>query len=418
MHESASRIDLSVTRAKPETKGIGSAWAMLACAWLLGFAMFTPMLCIPPVAHIIKEELRVSHAAVGLLFSIPVTVLIALAIPSGLLADVIGTQKAVGIGAIVMAVGSLIRGASETFGALLVFTSLYGVGFSIIYPNLPKIVGLWFPREKVGVATGVYTTGITTGCTIALAITLPLIFPLTNTIQGTFVIWSIPAVLAAILWWLVAKDPPLPAYTNTQTSRASGINTPPHLLWKDKNMWLIALLLFFNNVHFYTWSGWSPALLMMKGAPPDLAALIASSRGWASFPMIFLMPWVSYKVGLRKPFIWGSALLLAFASWTAIYIPVSLGWPLMLVVGIATGGTFPMILALPLELLPNESVGMASGTVLSIGYVGGLVGPWLAGHIVDTTASLDLALLMLVGTAIVSALIGFLIPETGRTIID
>jgi CP family cyanate transporter-like MFS transporter len=243
---------------------------------------------------------------------------------------------------------------------------------------------------------------------------LPLIFPLTNSIQGTFVIWSIPAVMAAILWWIAAKDPPLPSRTSIQTTKVSRTDLPSYSLWKDKNMWFIALLLFFNNIHFYTWSGWSPALMMKKGATPELAALIASCRGWVGFPVIFLMPWASYKVGLRKPFMWGSALLLAFASWSAIYIPAPLGWPLMVLVGIATSGTFAMILALPLELLPNEYAGMASGTVLSIGYVGGLVGPWLAGRIVDVTGSFDLALYILTGTAIVWALIGFLIPETGR----
>ncbi len=387
---------------------------MLACAWLLGFAMYTPMLCIPPIAHIVKEELRVSHAAVGLLFSVPVTALVALAIPAGFLADRLGTQKAVGIGAVVLAAGSLLRGISESFGGLLAFTSLYGVGFSIIYPNLPKLVGLWFPREKVGLVTGIYSTGITTGGTIALAITLPLIFPITNSVRGTFVIWSIPAVVAAVLWWLVAEDPPAPASTPAPRSTAGRAGFPSYSLWKDRNMWFIALLLFFNNVHFYTWSGWSPALLMMKGASPDLAALMASSRGWIGFPVIFLMPWVSYRVGLRKPFQWGSALLLALASWVALYIPVPLGWPLMLAVGIATSGTFSMILALPLELLPNEYAGMASGAVLSIGYLGGLLGPWFAGHIMDATGSLDIALLMLVGTAIAWAIVGFVIPETGR----
>ena len=177
---------------------------------------------------------------------------------------------------------------------------------------------------------------------------------------------------------------------------------------------MIALMLFFNNLHFYTWSGWTPALMMMKGAPPDLAALIASFRAWVGLPMIFLMPWVSYRVGVRKPFIWGSALLLALASWSAIYLPVSLGWALMATIAIATGGTFPMILAFLLEMLPGRSVGAASGTVLSIGYIGGLLGPWLAGHIVDSTASLDLALVLLGGIAILWALIGFWMPETGR----
>ena len=197
-----------------------------------------PCFAIPPIVHIIKDELRVSHAALGLLFSIPVTVLILLAVPAGLLADKLGTQKAVGIGAVVMAVGSLMRGTSESFGSLLAWTSLYGVGFSIIYPNLAKIVGLWFPREKVGLATGVYSTGITTGGTLALAITLPLIFPLTHTIQGTFVIWSIPAVVAATLWWLVAKDPPkdppLQSHASVQASGVNRINAPSYLVMEEQ----------------------------------------------------------------------------------------------------------------------------------------------------------------------------------------
>jgi cyanate permease len=429
------------------------SWIMLGCAWLLSFAMFTPIFCIPPIEHIIKRELAVSHAQMGLLFSIPVTVLAAIAIPSGYMADKLGTQKAVGIGAIIMAVGSLMRGTSTSFGILLAFSLLYGIGFSFIYPNLPKLVSTWFSREKAGLATGIYSTGMSAGAGIALAITLPLIFPITNTIQGTFYIWSIPAIIAAILWWIVAKEPPLAniqiqpfgslptkgqsllslpaagrgrperafvpdkksrAWVQSKGQRTNRVNEPSYHVWKNKDIWLIALMLFLNNIHFYTWSGWSPALMIMKGAPPDLAALIASVRGWVSLPIIFLMPWISFKVGLRKPFIWGSTLVLAFASLSAIYVPLPLGWLLMVIVGISTGGTFPMILALPVEIMPKESIGMASGMILSIGYLGGLIGPWLAGHIVDATGTLDIALVVLIGIAMIWTYIALLIPETGR----
>ena len=85
----------------------------------------------------------------------------------------------------------------------------------------------------------------------------------------------------------------------------------------------------------------------------------------------------------------------------------------MVCVGIATGGTFSMILALPVEMIPKKSIGMASGIVLSIGYTGGLVGPWLAGHIVDATGTLNLDLVILVGIAIVWTYVAFLVPETG-----
>ena len=72
-----------------------------------------------------------------------------------------------------------------------------------------------------------------------------------------------------------------------------------------------------------------------------------------------------------------------------------------------------MILALPVEMVSKESVGMASGMMLSIGYIGGLIGPWMAGRILDTTGTLNLALIILIGVAAVWAVIAFLIPETG-----
>ena len=86
----------------------------------------------------------------------------------------------------------------------------------------------------------------------------------------------------------------------------------------------------------------------------------------------------------------------------------------MAVVGVTTSGTFAMILALPIEMLPRNAVGTASGAILSIGYIGGLVGPWLTGKVVDATGSFDLALVGLVVTAALWAVVGFLMPEAGR----
>lgn len=82
-------------------------------------------------------------------------------------------------------------------------------------------------------------------------------------------------------------------------------------------------------------------------------------------------------------------------------------------VGLAVNGTFPMMLWLPLEMVPKESVGTASGLVLSFGYTGGLVGPLLAGYIMDVTGALHLTFVVLGGVGIGWALIAFLLPETG-----
>jgi len=184
------------------------------------------------------------------------------------------------------------------------------------------------------------------------------------------------------------------------------------VVWGNKGLWLVAFTLFCLNVIFYTWSGWTPALMMGRGASPESAAFILAILQWAHIPTMFLVPWAAEKVGLKKPFLWGSAIGTALVAWGGMYIPVSLGWVLMVVLAPVIG-TFPLLLAYPVELVPRESVGTASGMMLSIGYIGGLVGPWLAGYIVDITGTFNTTLIVLIGVGVAMAVIAFLLPETG-----
>lgn len=115
-------------------------WTILGSASLLGFAMFSPMFCVPPMEHILKEELLLTHAQTSLLFSAPILMLAAVAIPAGLIADRIGIRKAASIGAIIIAVGTILRGTASDASSLLAFSFVYGVGLGWSFPSLPKLV--------------------------------------------------------------------------------------------------------------------------------------------------------------------------------------------------------------------------------------------------------------------------------------
>lgn len=385
-------------------------WLILVCAWLVGFAMFATMLCVPPLEQIIKEALVVSHEQMGLLFSVPVIMVAALAIPGGLLADRIGIRRTAGIGAILMAVGSAARGTSTSFEILLAFTAVFGVGMALVFPSLPKLVGAWFPRVKAGLASSIYICGQPIASSLALAITLPVVLPVTGTFQGTFYIWSIPAIVAALLWWIIVRDSP---GSSIQRQHAIKVNRSFSLLWKNRNLWLIAITMFINIFHFYVWAGWTPALLMLKGASPELASVMTSVITWAVLLGVLVIPSVSHKVGVIKPFIWGAWLAMLFASVGAMYASVLLSWPLMVIIGIVLGGVFTLVFSLQIGMVPEKYVGAASGMLLCIGYIGGLVGPPTAGRILDSTGTLDLSLIVLAGLALAGAIVAFLMPEVG-----
>ena len=385
-------------------------WTILGSAWLLAFAIYSPMFCVPPMEHILKEELLLTHTQASLLFSTPLMMLVVAAIPGGLIADRIGVRKAAGIGIIIIVVGTILRSTATNYSSLLAFTLIFGIGIGLAYPNLPKVISAWTPREKAGMATGVVLTGIMVGGALALAITIPLILPITNTFQGVFFFWSIPSIAAAILWWKLVKEPPRSNIHNEPTSRYKAMLLQ---VLKNKSLWLVAALLVLENSFFFNWAGWAPALIMLKGATAEFAGFLTSIVLWIGIPTVFLMPRLAYKLGLRKPFLWLPSIIIAFFTWGAIHIDLSLMWLPMALVGIADATRIVVILALPVELMPEEKVGTASGLVLSVGYSGAIIGPLIGGRILDITGSLDLSLLVLTGISIATAVVAFMLPETG-----
>ena len=347
---------------------------------------------------------------VSLLFAVPFIMLVVLAIPAGFLGDKIGTRKAAGIGAILLVMGGILRGTATDFLTLVTFTFVFGTGFGLVFPNLPKLVSAWVPREKAGIATGIFVAGLLTGGSLSLAITMPVIFPVTGTFQGIFYIWGIPALVATILWWAMVKDPPHISSSDQPKSQAKA---PLYQLVRNKDLWLVAILLLLNNYFFFAWLGWTPALMIQKGAAPDLAALITSITTWVAIPSVLILPWLSRKLGLRKPFIWIPSIVHAIAVYGVIFMGVSACWWLAALIGISQGIRFVTIMALPVEMIPKESVGAAGGMILSIGFIGGIIGPLITGHLLDLTGSLDLSFSILIAVSIATAGITFKVPETG-----
>jgi CP family cyanate transporter-like MFS transporter len=385
-------------------------WPIIDSAILLAFAMFIPEFSIPPMEHIIRAELGFTYAQTSLFYTAPILMTAIVAIPAGFATDRIGIRKSAGIGAILLASGSILRSTTSDPSSLLAFTFLYGFGLGWALPSLPKLVSGWAHREKATVATGIYSVGLYVGPALALAITMPVVFPITNTIQGTFLIWSIPTVVAAAAWWILVRDPPP---NNDASDHISSSKAIFYSIMKNKGLWLLAVFNFLYFFFYFNWTGWAPALLMQKGATADLAGLITSITIWVGIPAVFLIPRLFQRIGLRKPFLWLPAIILALASLGALYTDLSLSWPLMALVGIADCAMLITMLTLPMELTSHQEVGAASGLVLSIGHIGGVIGPLVGGRILDITGKLDLSLIVLIGVTAAAAIIASRLPETG-----
>jgi CP family cyanate transporter-like MFS transporter len=392
----------------PQQENSRIPWVILGGAWFLSLAVWAQQFCVPPIEYLISAELSLTHAETSLLFTAPILMIAVNAIPAGIIGDRLGFKKAAGIGAIVAAIGAILRSTAVDVNSLLAYTFIYGAGLGWTFANIPKLVITCVPLQRVGIATGLISTGIFSGGGLALALTVPLFLPITNDFHGVFLLWSILPITGAILWWTLVKEP------THETSHPSLDNyTPLSQIVRNKNLWLLATLMLLVNFVFYNWTGWAPTLMMLKGASAETAGFAASLILWVAIPNALLMPRLAYKFGRRKPFIWIPTFAIALMAWAAINVKLFWVWFLMIGVGIADNTRFITMLALPADMMPKKDVGVAAGLVLAIGYSGGVIGPLIGGRILDLTGNLDQSLLLLVAISAATVGLALRLPETG-----
>ncbi len=332
----------------------------------------------------IKDELGLNYAQTALIFSIPLAMLALLAVFGGFIADRIGPRNAAGIGALLFSVGAASRAISYDIVTLALFTGIIGLGLALSYPNLPKIIGMWFPPNLFGTASGIYGTGIMIGSTVALALTVPLIYPITGNWRGVFLAWGAVSIAITAIWWLSMRSPSKVAQSVAQSKVGRAALRP---VLRKRALWVIAGLLFLCNIIFYVEVTWLSSFFTEVGTGTQNAAILESLIAIAGVPGIIIIPVASDRLKRRKPFLWIAGIVSAIAALALKYSPLMFLAILSIILGIAIISIYVMCLILPVDLFPADIVGTASGLVLSLGYVGGLIGPLVAGYLADNTGS-------------------------------
>lgn len=384
----------------------------LICSWLLIFSAYASVLCVSPILDLITQELHLTASKAGLLFSAPVITLAIVAFVGGFLGDMIGPRKTAGLGAILLSLSAFLRGISPNFSVLFILNLIVGIGWGFIFPNLPKLVKLWFPNRLIGTATGIYSTGVFAGGTLALSITIPVIFPLVESWGGVFYFWGAVVFVISIIWWSLAREPSF--YRDKKLVRPQLSMSAFRMVLKNKYIWIIAIFFAFAaNMTFYIITGWFPTFFIQKGISEAGSGILTSIVTLAGLPAVFLIPFISDRVGFRKPFLWISCLIAAAAFIGIIYTTFILDFILMIILGITLTATYVMSLFLPIELVRPDYAGTASGIVISIGYIGGAMGPLIAGYLKDSTGTLIPSIIMLSVLMLISMVLIFFVPETG-----
>lgn len=367
------------------TTSTGMPRRLLLLAILLMFGTWAPLFSVPPLETTLAQVLAITNFQASLLFSGPILTLAIMAIPAGILADKIGIKKVAGIGGIVIFAGSALRGLGTGYTSLVVFSLILGVGMGWSFATLPKLARAYSGSgQTFRVMSIMNGAGLMLGIACGLAFSVPVLYPITNSYHGVFLIWSVPALVATLLWWSLVREPLCPGLSTAPVGAVA--KASPRDALCNKTLWLLAGLFYLHNYFFYSWTFSIPSYLTHHGYTRSAAGLAASVTVWTSIPTVILVPLVLARAQVpRRVFLWLPSLIFTFLAVGIMYIVTSPVWILVALSGVCNVLRFNVLLTIPVELLPPSQSGAASGVTLAVGYLGAVSGPAVAGAILDVT---------------------------------
>lgn len=156
-------------------------------------------------APAIKEELGLSPALLGLLFSGFGWTYALMQIPGGMFLDRFGSRTTYTISCFFWSAFTMAMGLGRSFATLFGLRMVIGIAEAPAFPTNSRVVASWFPKDERAMATAVYTAGEYVG----LAFMTPFLFLLLHAFSWHMIFYVTGAfgVVFSIVWWLYYRDP-------------------------------------------------------------------------------------------------------------------------------------------------------------------------------------------------------------------
>lgn len=346
------------------------------------FLSFIHRVAPATIAGDLGAAFHANSAALGTLAATYFFVYLLMQVPTGILADTLGPRRILFLGGLVAGAGSLTFGLAPDFGAAFVGRTLVGLGVSVTFVAMLKLIAVWYEESRFATLTGVCMLLGNLGAILAGA---PLSW-LTQTISWRTVFVAIGALSLAIgcaSLFFVSDGP-------DAHKRAGGIS---------RTAWLSGLLSVLRNratwPAFFVNAGVAGSFFSFAGlwaAPYFVDALGMSRAAAAGHISLYFIGYaigsaligrLSDRVGRRKPILFACALLhaLTWPIWiSGIVLPLAATYAVCLVMGLLTA-SFTLTWACAKEVNPPLLSGMATSVV----NVGVFLGPAILQPLVGWT---------------------------------
>lgn len=255
------------------------AWVIVAAFFIAYIFSFIDRMIIGLLVEPIKADLRLSDTEISLLQGLAFALFYTIAgIPIGRLIDRTRRMKIVAAGITLWSLMTAACASVMNFWQFFLYRMGVGVGEATLSPAAYSVISDSFPRNRLGLAMGVYGLGSAVGAGLAFLIGATVItlvaasgdiaVPLLGELrawQAAFLAVGLPGVLVALLFLVLPEPARLDAARGAQTQ---ALRTAPlgevFTFMRSERALLTSLFLAVGFVNFAVLAAvsWLPAMLM------------------------------------------------------------------------------------------------------------------------------------------------------------
>ncbi len=405
------------------------ALAIVVTAYTLSFFQrFAPAGIAPDLV----AAFNTTAASLGALAATYFYVYTLMQVPTGILVDTFGPRRILLIGGIVGGAGSLMFGLAPAMELALVGRTLIGLGVSVTFIAMLKIIAMSFEERRFATLVGLSMLIGNFGSVLAGA-------PLSRLAQATswrgiFVALAGVSLLLGVACWVLVRDRPPVAGKPEPEHRFDRKLVLAGLLsvLKNRDTWPTVCVNFGICGSFFAFAGlWAtPFLTQAHGLTRDVAANHVSLY-FVGFALgcVFIGA-LSDRLGKRKPVLLISShlyVLMWLVVLSDLVLPLAASYVLFSLMGIVTAG-FTLTWACTKEVNAPLLSGMSTSVTNMAGFLAGAVLQPLAGWVMDsrwqggltssgarlyTPEDYRAGLLLLAAVALFGAIASWWIRETG-----
>ena len=377
--------------SSPRTDEDRHDWGMLALSWLLYFSFTFTVASLFPIVGVVREDLDLSYAAIGVVLGGWQLVYLVAAIPVGMLVDRFQPKLVLFAGTLVVAASQLCRSYAHDFTSLFLAVALLGLGGPVMSVGLPKVVSEWFTGRHRALASGIYVTGAQMGHLAALAATSLVVVLVGDSWRVTLRIYAAVVVVNALVW-LVRAKPSDRTGAEVATSVLGGLRHVVRL----PGLWLVVVVGFSGFLASHGYRSWLPEMVGSKGMSATTAGLVAAVPAFCGlFGSILIVRFGSRRnrrvtVVCLLSVVGAAMLVAAWATGPLLIAAVALE-------GFCAAALMPTMMNTLMDLpqIGPAHMGAAAGLYFTIGEMGGFTGPAIIGVMVSLTGSFPAGILVL-----------------------